>query len=451
MAMCAFNTLPERMRDMILDGLDAPALEQHIRAHLQALPHDQPLPQKFCVGLSGGADSTALLVATSRIVGSGNVRALHGDHRLHSQSAEWVAHCQRLCDELGVELVIGVLRLAKGNVEAAARRARYDFFADQLQRNETLLLGHHSQDQLETVFMRLIQGRSLLPMRLHGHLGKGAFLRPLLALQREHLLNYLSAQKITWIDDPSNCDQTLTRNFLRHRILPLLLQRWPSLAEAVYRVAEWQLGQNGLLHELLKEQGNEVSVAELPQSAASRRAWLRIFLELRGHFEVTDRALDEFCRQSQQGAAAQLDLAPGAALMGWRDTIYYEADMSVYAPTEKSKPARIELGETCQFSGRHWTLKISDPQALGGFYSPGPLCLSTRRKGLSMLWRGRQVDTKMLLRELGVPPWRRESLPLLVWQDEIVAVSTLAVSERFSDQPKGATTKGSYYRLVVAH
>jgi tRNA(Ile)-lysidine synthase len=343
------------------------------------------------------------------------------------------------------------LRLSKGNVEAAASRARYDFFADQLQRNETLLLGHHSQDQLETVFMRLIQGRSLLPMRLHGHLGKGTFLRPLLALQREHLLNYLSAQKITWIDDPSNCDQTLTRNFLRHRILPLLLQRWPSLAEAVDRVTEWQQGQNGLLHELLKEQGNEVSVAELPQSAASRRAWLRIFLELRGHFEVTDRALDEFCRQSQQGAAAQLDLAPGAALMGWRDTIYYEADMSVYAPTEESKPARIELGETCQFSGRHWTVKISDPQTSGGFYSPGPLRMSTRRKGLSMLWRGRQVDTKMLLRELGVPPWRRESLPLLVWQDEIVAVSTLAVSERFSDQPKGTATKGSYYRLVVAH
>ena len=124
--------------------------------------------------------------------------------------------------------------------------------------------------------------------------------------------------------------------------------------------------------------------------------------------------------------------------------------MSVYAQTEESKPERIELGETRQFSGRHWTLKISDPQTLGGFYSPGPLCLSTRRKGLSMLWRGRQFDTKMLLRELGVPPWRRESLPMLVWQDEIVAVSTLAVSERFSDQPKGTATKGSYYRLVVA-
>ena len=265
--------LPERMRDMILDGLDAPALERHIRAQLQTPLQDRSLPQKFCVGLSGGADSTALLVAASHIVGPSNVRALHGDHRLHSQSTEWVAHCQRLCDQLGVELVIGVLRLAKGNVEAAARQARYDFFADQLQTNETLLLGHHSQDQLETVFMRLIQGRSLLPMRLHGRLGKGAFLRPLLALKREHLLDYLTAQKITWIDDPSNCDQALTRNFLRHRILPVLLQRWPSLAEAVHRLAEWQQGQNGLLHELLKEQGNEVSVAELPQSAASRRAW----------------------------------------------------------------------------------------------------------------------------------------------------------------------------------
>ena len=104
-------------------------------------------------------------MAARRVVGAANVRALHGNHSLHPQAPEWVEHCERLCEQLGVELVVGSLDLVPGNVEAAAREARYKFFAGQLQTDETLLLGHHSQDQLETVFMRLLQGRSLLPMR----------------------------------------------------------------------------------------------------------------------------------------------------------------------------------------------------------------------------------------------------------------------------------------------
>ena len=448
--MYEFSTPPERTVDMIADGAEAHALEQHLQQQLRALPHAPSRAQKLCVALSGGADSTALLVAASHVVGAGNVRALHADHALQSQSADWVAHCQRLCDHLGVELLVGKVHLPKGNVEAAARAARYDFFAARLRIDETLLLGHHGQDQLETVFMRLVQGRSLLPMRAHGRLGKGAFLRPLLALSQQQLLDYLSDREISWIEDPSNCDQTLTRNFLRHQIMPLLLQRWPLLGQAVQRVTEWQQGQNALLHELLKDQGNEVNIAELPQAEASRRVWLRVFLELRGHFEVTDRALEEFNRQSQQGDTAQLKLAPAGALMGWRDTIYYEPDISVYAQALQSTPARLRHGEVSEFAGRRWTLAAADPSSADGFYSPGTLCLSTRRKGLSMLWRGRHADSKDVLRELGVPPWRRDSLPLVLWQDEIVAVSTLAVSERFRDHSGVAANKGSFFRLVIA-
>ena len=136
--------------------------------------------------------------------------------------------------------------------------------------------------------------------------------------------------------------------------------------------------------------------------------------------------------------------------MGWRDTIYYEPEISVYAKALQSTPARLRHGEVSEFAGRRWTLAAADPSSADGFYSPGTLCLSTRRKGLSMLWRGRHADPKDVLRELGVPPWRRDSLPLVLWQDEIVAVSTLAVSERFRDHPGVAANKGSFFRLVIA-
>ena len=218
---------------MTVLGSQLDPFEQQLQVQLQELIPTSAPGQKFSVALSGGADSTALLVAASRVLGAPNVRALHANHGLQSTSLEWTKHCQCLCEQLGVELVVGQLELAKGNVEAVARRARYDFFAGQLKPNETLLLGHHSQDQLETVFMRMIQGRSLRPMRVSGRLGKGVFLRPLLVFTRQQMLDYLNQQKIAWIEDPSNRDETLMRNFLRHRILPLLLSRWPSLAQAV--------------------------------------------------------------------------------------------------------------------------------------------------------------------------------------------------------------------------
>ena len=67
-------------------------------------------------------------------------------------------------------------------------------------------------------------------MRAQGQLGEADFLRPLLAFTRQQVLDYLQQQGLAWIEDPSNRDEALTRNFLRHRIMPLLMQRWPSLS-----------------------------------------------------------------------------------------------------------------------------------------------------------------------------------------------------------------------------
>ena len=101
--------------------------------------------------------------------------------------------------------------------------------------------------------------------------------------------------------------------------------------------------------------------------------------------------------------------------MGWRNSLYYEADMAVYAPLKEVSPASLNAGEVTEFGGQHWLLERSDSHSADGFYSPGKLCLSTRRKGLSMRWRGRKADIKEVFRQLDVPPWRRATMPLVVW------------------------------------
>ena len=85
---------------MSSDGTQLHPFEQQLHSQLQELIFAHRPGQKFCVALSGGADSTALLVAARRVVGAANVRALHGNHSLHPQAPEWVEHCEHLCEQL---------------------------------------------------------------------------------------------------------------------------------------------------------------------------------------------------------------------------------------------------------------------------------------------------------------------------------------------------------------
>lgn len=420
------------------------SVEQHLLAQLQEQWPTEPVAGKLHVALSGGADSTALLVAATRVFGAASVRALHANHQLHKQSDEWAVHCLDLCASLQVEIAVAELKVGKGNLEAAAREARYEFFRRQLKAGDLLLLGHHSQDQLETVFMRLIQGRSLLPMRRQGQLGQAYFFRPMLALERQELVEYLERLDVLWLEDPSNQDQSLTRNFLRHSIIRPLLSRWPKVNGAVQRVVDRQQAQYALLQELLADVEDQIGVEALPNSVDSRLAWLRVYLELRGHFSVTDKALVEFCRQLNQAEVSRLALGSDSALLAWRDHLYYEPAMAQYAENTVRDEVPLEPGKQTFFAGQQWSLKKADAQAVDGFYCPDPVCLSAKRNGLVMQWRGRAVSIEDLLRDLRVPPWRRSATPLVVRGSEIIAVADLAVSEKYRNAASGQ----ALWRLV---
>ncbi len=123
------------------------ALAQFAEAH--------SAPKRLVIALSGGADSTALLVAASKHLSHRYpMLALHGDHQLNPDSAAWAEHCRMLCQGLGVPIQVGSLSVAdQGNLEAAARQARYEFFLEHLEAGDVLLLGHHLQDQAETFLL----------------------------------------------------------------------------------------------------------------------------------------------------------------------------------------------------------------------------------------------------------------------------------------------------------
>ncbi|MEM9624553.1 MAG: tRNA lysidine(34) synthetase TilS, partial [Pseudomonadota bacterium] len=219
--------------------------------------------QHFYVGFSGGVDSTALLrgcvAVLPELQPDTQLTALHVNHGLHPQADVWAAHCRRICDELSVVLQTGEVTLPReGNMEANARQARYDYFTQHVGRNSCLLLGHHQDDQVETLLQRLFSGRGWLPMQTSAVLGEGYLLRPLLKCTRTQMQEYVTGQQLAWVEDTSNTDRHLQRNFLRHEVVPLLQQRWPSLAQSLQRVANQSRATEAALQNALIPLGNRV-------------------------------------------------------------------------------------------------------------------------------------------------------------------------------------------------
>jgi tRNA(Ile)-lysidine synthetase-like protein len=204
-----------------------------------------PLPDEVAVGWSGGADSTALLLAL-RAKGQ-RVHAWHVDHAWRDASADEASHLAEVAENWGIPFSSARLTSApESNREAAARHARYAQFerwAGQ-QGISTLCLAHHRDDQAETVCMRLLQGAGAggcRGMQRQRMLGTLQVVRPLLHVPGLELRLALQQADVSWLKDPSNSDLTIWRNRIRHRLFPLVRQsgvspetlflRWQQQAE----------------------------------------------------------------------------------------------------------------------------------------------------------------------------------------------------------------------------
>ena len=193
------------------------------------------------VGYSGGLDSSVLLhaaCAARAARGEPAPCAVHVHHGLQPDADAWSDHCAAEAQRLGAALRIQRVQVATtGSLEAAARDARYGVFRDLLEApGSRLLLAHHRDDQVETVLLRLLQGRGLYGMPRVRRLGQGLIMRPLLGMARADLMAYAHEHQLTWVDDPSNVMPVADRNFLRHSVLPLLRARFPDLDTRVLAV-----------------------------------------------------------------------------------------------------------------------------------------------------------------------------------------------------------------------
>lgn len=393
------------------------------------------------VGFSGGLDSTALLhaLAANPRARARGLRALHIDHGLHADSEQWAGHCRTVATQLDVPIEIVRVAVERGGgtgLEDAARRARRAAFAQSLRPGEVLALAQHRDDQAETVMLKLLRGagpEGLGGMRVLREFGAGWQWRPLLDLKRAKLFDYAQEHGLHWIEDPSNAQTQLRRNFLRHEILPRLAQRWPDADIALAHAATASRAAAEFIDvearkALARLQGLDPATLDwqgwLDLAEALRdpvlRLWLReLALDEPTHLHV--RALERQLREAAEDRLPCITFAQ-TELRRYRELLY--ALRLSAQPPEDWEAAWDGMSALPLPDGS--TLSSLPPRRIDP-----PLRVTYRRGGerLKPAGAAHTRELRLLLQEVGVPPWQRARLPLL-WQGEVLlAVGDLLLSD----------------------
>jgi tRNA(Ile)-lysidine synthase len=404
------------------------------------------------VAHSGGLDSTVLLhgLAHSSAARKRGLRAVHIDHRLQADSAMWSRHCQNFAEQLGVPLETRTVEASRTpglGLEATARRARYGAIEEMLAEGEILTLAHHRDDQAETVLLKLLRGagpEGLGAMRTLRRLGRGLCWRPLLTLPRATLRNYAERHRLIWIEDPSNADVSLDRNFLRIEILPRITRRWPEAETSIAQSAIWARAAADFIDDeaeraLARLQGLDPATLRfrewLALPDALRDPVLRRWLRAIALPEPTQFQVAELVRQLGEAGEDRQPCVrwPGVEVRRYRDLLHALPPLQL-PPLDWSAEF---TGEALALPADVGTLRLLPvaPDAPAPRLSE-PAHVRFRRGGESLRLQGgaHTRELRDLLQEAGIPPWQRSRLPLVFdGAGALLAVADLWISETGAD------------------
>ena len=267
------------------EGL-ADALAEALDAFSPGLP--------LAVALSGGADSTALLVACA-VKWPGQVVAIHIHHGLQVAADDFERHCVTLCADLGVPLAVERVDAGHASGESpedAARKARYGAFSAVVRREwplraiKNIAIAQHADDQVETMLLALSRGAGLpglAAMPARWSRDGITYHRPLLEVPGASLRAWLTGRQLSWVEDPTNTDERFTRNRIRAHLLPALQAALPQFRKTFARSARHAAQAQELLLEVASQDlaltGTPPAIKALqalspPRQANVLRHWL---------------------------------------------------------------------------------------------------------------------------------------------------------------------------------
>ncbi len=412
--------------------------------------------EEIVVAYSGGRDSHVLLHALWKLSAKlpFHLSAIHVNHDLQKESANWSLHCQQICQLYQVPLQIVNLKLTilpGESLESVARIKRYQAFASLLCENAILLTAHTQSDQAETFLLQMLRGSGLqglgaiAPLRA---LGKAKLARPLLEVNREEIALYAKKEQLTWIEDNSNQDMRYRRNYLRNNVLPQLKTLSEGVEDCIARAAQHCQNAQSLLDEYihldvqacLGENLHTLKVEPFLAHSSLRQQYIfRHWLKLNGTLMPSLRKCQDILAQVN---LARVDSQPCVSFGSWQIR-RFQGNLYLLNKKETQRnlqPINWQLHHPLQLNdGSIWQAKIAKGQGICVKKLTNEMLQIVFRKGgerCHVAGKKQSRPLKKILQDFNIPSWERASLPLFYQAGELVGVGTLFVSHAFAvDSP----------------
>lgn len=407
------------------------------------------------VAYSGGVDSHVLLHALHYLRQQAQLNfqlsAIHIHHGLSDNADQWQSHCQQVCKQLAIPFQTANVSLnlkPRQSLEAHAREMRYQKLVELAPVNSQVLLGQHQDDQLETFLLQLKRGAGPKGLSAMGRTWQASdksntektvnFYRPLLDMSRQAILAYAQTHKLTWCEDESNQNTDFERNFLRHKVLPIMQQRWPGIASTVARSAALCAQQQELLEECCEEKLRHIVASEsslhIPELQKLSQAWMhqivRYWLNQKG---IQSPSLAVLNLLKPEVFDANDDATPILQWQGWQFRRY---DQQLYVIAQP--PVKVDFNSTWQdetqiqlpyqlgnlvFSGtiesdNHFTSHLNvDPEL-------GPLIIRMGGYAVKFKPKGSRYSkpVNQWFKQWKVAPWSRETAVLVIQNEKVLGL-----------------------------
>jgi tRNA(Ile)-lysidine synthase len=414
---------------------------------------------QILVGLSGGIDSVLLLELLSQQIDSKRIQAVHINHGLSDNADQWQQFTQNYCRQLGVEFYAEKIQLVVTGegIEAAAREARYAVFEKRLKQNGLLFLAHHADDQVETVFYRLLRGsgsKGLAGIPESRPLGMGQLIRPLLAYSKQAIQREAVERDLNWIEDESNLDDRFDRNYIRNQVIPVIAKRWPDYPQTIMHSAGLSDQANQLskdlaledlasLDELNERAGWSISIEALTNlSTLRQRNFLRYWSEIQHLSAPSSKIINEILSSV---VGARQDASPEIV---WQSQCWARFQNRLYLLNHSNQqvPQDFPISwnmQNCLLLADGSQISAESSKDKGLLVAVESLEVRYRQGGerCKPEGRGHSNSLKKLLLEYQLPPWLRDRVPLFYVNRELVAVGDLWICEGWVAEPNQSGVK----------
>lgn len=212
----------------------------------------------WVVAYSGGVDSRVMLdILAGLKPNNKNLVLIHVNHGLSVLAEQWEAQAREVAKFYNAEIKVAHLNMSDtSGVEEKARDLRYAFINENTRPGDMLFMGHHKNDNAETLLFRLFRGtglKGLMGIPESRSMGNATLVRPMLQVLRSQIKDYAEKKGLSWVEDDSNADSKYSRNFIRNDVIPLLETRWKSVVSTLTSLTEKAAEAETLLSQIAEE------------------------------------------------------------------------------------------------------------------------------------------------------------------------------------------------------